>query len=722
MPFKRTFLPWLPTLLAALLGGAAVLVSHTRGPLVHVEWLPSLLWLGPAILMAAWWRRFRGPAADSPGVPEEVYPALALLFFLVLYLYSSATADRWFYFLNWFQGAGLRSRLFGSLPAQFMMWTALLTPLFLVGTKRPWLVLLSVLILCQAASLYYLLSVSGGEALYRDDHPSFMLRLWVFAKTFPGLIYYNPLWNGGRAASYLVASGTTSLGALLWPVWKFGSISQVYTPALGLLFIVVIPGVAAASLRVIGGSGTASMAAAVLALGISQHFFLWVLHYGTVGATTASAFIMLASACLYRILWRDHKELWVSLLLVLSAFLFLSWPAHVLLLSPVFFGILASGRQWTGGKMLVLVLCAAALAALCVPLVMIILRYADLGGFAQAHLEPFDAVLALKKGWRTFRSHLVQSHPLLLFLGLGGVWFLKRPGIRSFYGVTMVALALVAGWGEGWKPQFQLKRAGIPLFFLAVTPAGLWLGWFLENRTVWLAPVRAALVVLLLLGGLNVAEIYGNGGRARYRTINAETRDLIEWIKDETPPDGRILFAGPTVHAYGGGHVAFLPVLAGREMMASDYYHFSTKTTEYEYPPRSFRRPDARVYEFMELYNVTHIVTYHGRWMKFFRKYPDQYEEVRNFGVKRKKSIFKVTRTPSWFLRGSGTVESDINLLRVHADAPDRELVLKYHWVEGLTADGPVELRPHEVEENVTFIAVHPRGTEDFSIRFRKWM
>ena len=52
---------------------------------------------------------------------------------------------------------------------------------------------------------------------------------------------------------------------------------------------------------------------------------------------------------------------------------------------------------------------------------------------------------------------------------------------------------------------------------------------------------------------------------------------------------GSSLFAGETVHGYGGGHVAVLAYLTGRQMMACDYYAFSPDLVEYNYPPREWR-------------------------------------------------------------------------------------------------------------------------------------
>ena len=41
------------------------------------------------------------------------------------------------------------------------------------------------------------LVATHGVPLYRDDHPSFIFRLWEFGRAFPRFVTYNPYWNAG---------------------------------------------------------------------------------------------------------------------------------------------------------------------------------------------------------------------------------------------------------------------------------------------------------------------------------------------------------------------------------------------------------------------------------------------------------------------------------------------------------------------------------------------
>lgn len=51
-----------------------------------------------------------------------------------------------------------------------------------------------------------------------------------------------------------------------------------------ILYMGVLPGAALVSVRLVNGSWTAAFSAALLVLGVSRYFFLWLLHYGTAAA------------------------------------------------------------------------------------------------------------------------------------------------------------------------------------------------------------------------------------------------------------------------------------------------------------------------------------------------------------------------------------------------------------------------------------------------------
>lgn len=705
-------------ILAGGLGLGILLISHTSGKVLIPPTLIGLIWIVIASVAVWVWRRNTLPA--SPANPI-LMPAVLLSGFLLLYLGSSAVHFHWFYFSGWFPNlsAGLPVLWEGGASRTFL-FAALLLPLLTLENRRfqaglAWS--LAAVILLTAVGFFWV--ETQGSPLWRDDHPSFQFRLWSSAQTLPRLYHYNPFWNGGVTDSSALSSGLAPILLLLYPLWAWFPTHQVYTLGITLVFILGVPLLAAGSVRILRGTPQACAAAALMALGVSQYMFLWLLSFGTLGALFASALFMPLTACLYRVVWMKEISFKLGAALILSALACLAWPPAGLMGIPLAIGLLVSLRRADRRIWLFLGGCGVLLLLAYLPTLYAILTQTRAATFTQLPSDTGTWQHEAAIGARRLTSHLRQANPLLVFLGFAGVWVLPLKGAKALFGIPLLLLAALAGWGDLWKPQFEFVRAGIPLAFLCVLPASLWMGHLLEDRSRWTLPLRAFLLALLAAGGLNAARTYGNRGRVQFNTYPDRTREIVEWLKTETPEDGRILFAGRTVHAYGGGHVAFLPVLTGREMMACDYYHFSPKLVEYEYPPRAFRETHADLMHFFDLYNVTHIVTYHRHWMTRIGQHPDDFREAARFGAPgQERLVYEVRRTSSLFLKGSGHIESAVDRLRIEIDDPTREAIISYNWVEGLQTTAPSEIFPVEMAPEVTLIGIRPQGSPEVVIHY----
>lgn len=702
-----------PTVLLA----SAMKVGFCAHALLFIAWIPVAAWM----LRRREARAGRGevPAAD-PAISGERRLAFVLLAGLALWMIVADGGDRWFGLPGWLpeDGRGWTLRI-GA--ARFALGALLLSPL--LWSVRPGrrasvvagLVLAGTMVLSLAA----LLHTTGGAPLYRDDHPSFMFRLHAFARSFPHLVFYDPFWNGGRSETVILSSGVTLPGLLLWPLWRAFPVDQVYTLGLGLLFLVVVPLLAVGATRLTGGGWLAAAAAGVLSLSATRMFPLWALHFGTVGACFTGAFIMPLAAGLQRALGDERPGWTTGLVVVLSSVAFLSWPGAVMMALPVALGVMAAGRAWTLRRLRFLVICAVAVLVLSLPFVSGLLLHSQAVSYAAMDSAATPWTDDLRRGLEELAQHLFRAHPLVLFLGLAGALVLPIRGPRAFWAGTLGGLLILSAWGETWKPQLQLSRAAIPLMWAATVPAALVIERLFSTPDRWLAPVRAALLVLLALSGLGTIRTYANRGPADYAIASPEMPEVVAWIRAHVPENGRLLFAGPTVHAYGRGHVAYLPVWTGRSMIACDYYHFSPKRVEYECPPRAWREEPEDVRAYLEIYNVTHVMTYHDHWKKFFRGRPAEYREVVAFGEGGKRAVFEVLRSPNWFAGASGSVRPDIGRLRVRLDRADTACLLKFNWVDGMRAEPPVRIAPHDAGRGVRLIRIEPGGRGEFDITWR---
>jgi hypothetical protein len=701
--------PALNIFFVCLTGLALIFALHTRGRIFRPEWgMYFLAWVIPAFGFWIWKSR---DSQDTP--PSEIQRGtVVLIFFMVLSFFSSFVLHKWFYFLNW------RPQIF---PLESTMVLFVVSCLFLSlvlfckpGLKlTPWLLLL--LIGVQLWCFFCLYQRTGGEAIYRDDHPSFIFRLWEFARTFPHTVNYVPYWNAGVVDYCGVTSGIGAIGLPLFPFWKWINIFDFYTYAFGFYFIAVIPLIALFSSRLLGAGWAGSVCAGFLGLGVSRHFFLWLLEYGTVGSLFSSCFILPVSVVLYRIVQFDEMNWKTAGILILSAFFLFQWPPGIILCSLMGISFLASFRQWTFKKWIFLALCAAAILILdAKPLLTIFTRGQETVHYVNASQGTINYWKEFRDGWIYLFAHWQEGHPLLIFLGLGGIFVVPK-SFRKWYLPILVGLAFLTGWGSYWRPHLQLGRTSIPLFFVCIAPAAFLIDQLMMMRQKKTAMFRATVIALLVLGGWNVSRLYANRGVEHYVVLPQEIKDLTAWIQSNTASDERILFAGATVHGFGGGHVAALPILTNREMMACDYYHFPPGTIEYNYPPKLFRSSIGKMREFLGLYRVGCVITFRENYKKSFREeMKELFEEKISIGD---KTIFKVRQTsPSLFVKGEGTVKAAFNRIQVNLSGDTEEVVIRYHWEDGLKSRLPVELFPYDAAEGIRLIGIRPNGVRSIEI------
>ncbi len=707
------------TLVAAGFGLLLILVLHTSGHLFLRTALNWMVWWIPAGLLLILYGRQIDPEPGRRRIPG---PIAALTLILVVGLVSSLVRAKWFFFLNWLpSGAPFRSGL-----VRFILGTALLTPLFAWRRWPRWAtrcLLAAAAVILAAAAMQSALQTLGGKVLYRTDHPSFMFRLWEFGRAFPALGGYNPWWNGGIEHFAGVTSGAQGIGLLIYPLLRLAPVHTFYNGAVLAIFILAIPVIAALSVRAVGGRGEAAAAGAILALGVSQHQFLWMWHFGTVGATFSASMVVPVLALSYRAAVRHRRDGATFLGLALSAFLLAMWaPLGATVGLGLIAAYLLSHRCWTRRSFCFL-LAAGGLALIAyLPWLRVILFPAR-GVVEYVGRELYHSPAPgdfLSGGFARLRAHLNEGNPILLFLGLGGVIVAAPRTIRRWYLPAVLILTAVCGWALEWKPLSQLDRVAIPLLFAAVVPAALGAGRILSSGGWRAAPAKAALFTLLVLSGHNVSRLYANRGFAPARTIQPVVEEMVEWIRQAVPENGRLLFAGRAVHSYGWGNIAYLPVLTGREMMADDYYGFPPGTIEYNYPPQPYRRSIDRFREFAGAYNVTHVITRHDNFREFFARHPDVLESVQTYYFRGSELSAYRLRRDRPLLPAAGRVRADVNHLTVEFDGPPEDVILPYNWRNGLVCltEG-AEIEPHPYDENIRLIAVHPADLRKVEIGYR---
>ena len=576
------------------------------------RWL-SLLVFAVGLGFAAAFMRRKGMRL-IPAAPIEA-AATALFCGLSISLFSSGAAHPWFFIERWFQtGHGLRGMPFALVFAILATTGTLILLARPIGRKGVARILALMLVAVQVASLTALFRHTDMAALYGDDHPSFMFRIREFVDNYPSMTVFNPWWNAGVVNAVGASSGVGAVALPLFPLWKAVPVHLVYTPALGLLFIVIAPLLTLVGLRAVRASWLSAVTGAILSLCVSRATFVWGLHFGTVGAVFAMQFLPLFALLLYRAAVMRRTGIPTLCGLVASAFFLAQWPPCLIMALLIVLGVLLNVRRLRRREWLMLFGCAVILFMLLLPNIIALFRSHDLLKYvadsqsaAKRSIPPLQEWLRALPAMLSLR--LPEANPLVTFLGLGGLFVLPLKRLRRMLLPAVIGLLLLAAWGPLAAPRLQLERMALPALMLASIPASILAGKTLASSTPSLCAVKSAIVSLLFLCGVTAIILYGGGGYAPYRSLPQEIHAFAEKVHAVVPKDGRLLFYGSTVHSFGGGHVAYLPILTEREMMACDYYHFPPKMVEYDYPPKPWRKTAEGIADFMRLYGATHLAT-----------------------------------------------------------------------------------------------------------------
>lgn len=655
---------------------------------------------------------------------------IVLAFFvgLALYLSASATLHNWFFPTSWIAHTPFMERPLqhGVLRSLILMFALLLLRRFAryQGTA---ICPITVVIMIMWI-LWELYQATGFEMIYRTDSPSFVYRFWSFKETFPRPGFYDPYWNAGMPVPYLVASGMWSIGLFLLPFLMWIPADQLYTPAIAVLYLACVPSLAWFSMKWMGAGKQARWIAALLALATTQRFWVHLLHYGTVASLFSMTMALPLAALWYRFLYLEPTpRRGTTIMILLCSLILFAWPGSLIIALPFGFATALHIKQLRPRKWLWVLGGLAIIGIIMLPLAMVPMRYSDINAFTQITTQ-HTWMEHFYNGLDLLADNIRSTNALLVIFGFIGVFWMRQRAARWFFGPLMLCLLAISAWGEEVKALLQTERLIIPAAFIAVLPCAWWIDRIinLAKRCSQRGNVAAAMlqvmsswiIAIMLLGGYQAARTWGGRGMAPFQTRPAYMDDFINWIKAEVPPDGRVLFAGRAMHAYGGGKVAALPFFTGREMMSCDFYGFSPRLVEYEYPPRIFRQDgETGLAAFNEIHNITHIVTWHDHWKNIYDAAPERYQRVHDI---ERIVIFQVLRSSSLFLAGSGTIDAHFDRFHIELSSFDQPTVIKYNWADGLFAEPPVEVFPYDAGYDTKLIGFNPGTNRTITIRYRR--
>lgn len=567
------------------------------------------------------------------------------------------------------------------------------------------------------------------------DHSSFLFRLHEVRATFPALGGYNPWWNGGIEHFFSVTSGVHGFAFLEAPFLAFAEPHRFHGPILYFWFFVGFPWIAALSLRACGTRWPTAFIGALLVTAYNRSAFLFALMYGIVGGMTTAGLTLPLVALSYRLVVQRRGGWGSAALLGVVAWLSCLWTPGVFTCAGIAAAALANYRRWTRRSFARMLLAAGLALVLLAPWLWVTF-------IPSRSVVEFVGNATRTSAWAAFRGalqlcgrRLLEWHPVLLAFGLAGT--LCAPKTFRRWSLPLLAVLGAALASSIWKPHSQFDRIAFQMAAAASFPASILLGRLLSSvpreapRPARLVhAVSCGLAIAFLLFGLRVAGAHAAGDDAYpFTTASEKTRGFASWVRENVPPEGRLAFLGIMINNLGGGTVAYLPILSGREMMGDDYYTFPKGFTRRNFPPRPYRDSVEGFLAYSRAYGITHWAVWHPRYIRFCEENADHFTLATTFrDAGPEIRVYAVTdsdiATTTRFLEGEGTVEAHENRLVVEpSDPSDERLVLRYNWRDGLRCRTPgATIEPFEVDDHLRFIAIRPHGNSRVEIGYRpRW-
>jgi hypothetical protein len=168
-----------------------------------------------------------------------------------------------------------------------------------------------------------------------------------------------------------------------------------------------------------------------------------------------------------------------------------------------------------------------------------------------------------------------------------------------------------------------------------------------------------------------------------------------------------------TGFVYEGVYLSsLLPRLTGRQLIGgpinlyNDRHHFAEFHSGKIFKQDVRTLSDEELRKYLRLYNIGAIVAFHPASIQRLESIAGLATVEQRIGPVR---LMKVHQPLSWFIQGEGSVRAGFNRLEL-SDLKGNEIVLKYHWVEGLTAAPVTRIEPIKMADDpIPFIKlVHP--------------
>lgn len=292
--------------------------------------------------------------------------------------------------------------------------------------------------------------------------------------------------------------------------------------------------------------------------------------------------------------------------------------------------------------------------------------------------------------------------------------------------ITILAVIFFAGSFDNFLKYIEPGRYGVPLFYLLVFPAtrGImrWGSIVIENSVKWRLRIGAAIPLLILIPSfiLFLVRPYSQDLDHPFLGINPRTAAVRDWIIENTDRSARILLenSGPYSDIFGRTYSAFpISYYTKRELIGGPHWgtplqHHYVYLDGLVFIDRHLSLWNANsLGEYMVLYNVGWVGAYSPQVRALFDRYPSIFRPLGEAGGFR---FYLVGQKRSFFIEGSGQVESDYNRLELtNVSTTTGRVILSYHWDPRFTVPAPARITRVMIgDDPVGFIGITNPASE----------
>jgi len=317
------------------------------------------------------------------------------------------------------------------------------------------------------------------------------------------------------------------------------------------------------------------------------------------------------------------------------------------------------------------------------------------------------------RGFWTFRTSLMEKglRLMLLILGTAGTWSLIKSRQRSvgvMLATTVLVLFAVTYFGalSSIVKALQPLRFKVPLDLILVIAGSYYLSlsWARGGSSQQFVGATVAFGLLAFI--LNLVQTESAGRLQLRSTLSPELNAIVEWIDRETPTNARLLFeesGDETGFVYDRTYLSsFLPYLTGRQLIGgpinlyNDRHHFAEFHSGKLFQKKAQNISDSELLNYLRLYNIGAVVAFDPMSIQRLQSIPGLVTVEERIGP---VHLMKVNQPLSWFLVGEGSVKASYNRLEL-SGLKGNEVVLKYHWVDGLTTVPLTRIEPVQVADD----------------------